>query len=341
MLEFKLPFMLFSTCIPVKGFNRSIIYDLQRMSFEYIPNSLYDLIIEFEGNSIEDIFTKYDDSEKTTIEEYFTFLFENEYIFFLRNTTRDNFPKLNTVFDSPHHFLTFVLDIKKSKANSVYMNLVNEQIKECLVATLVLRLIDKDFTKDEVIKILDYLNDIPTRIIHLFIDEECSFDESDYHDFLESNKRISIILIYNSKENFGEKLFNTIWLEGTRKNIFLDPFIGNDSIKDFFVNMEHFVEAKNKNTYFNKRCYIDERGFISRFEKDLENFGNIDSTKVIDLIDNTDFVRYWNVTKNEIKVCRDCEYRFMCTDGRLPIQKNKIYELEGECNYSPYTSSWK
>jgi hypothetical protein len=49
------------------------------------------------------------------------------------------------------------------------------------------------------------------------------------------------------------------------------------------------------------------------------------------------------VFKDEIAICKDCEYRYMCVDSRLPLYQNEdnLWVLEGECNYNPYTSEWK
>ena len=40
-----IPFHVYSNCIPIKGNLRSAIYDLQRNDFDYIPNSLFEILI--------------------------------------------------------------------------------------------------------------------------------------------------------------------------------------------------------------------------------------------------------------------------------------------------------
>ena len=57
---------LFANCIPIKGFRRSFIYDLQRpTASNAIPNDLYDIIVKYHMQSVEEIKEifkhKYDD----------------------------------------------------------------------------------------------------------------------------------------------------------------------------------------------------------------------------------------------------------------------------------------
>ncbi|WP_264537364.1 hypothetical protein [Flavobacterium sp. N1736] len=48
-------FILFADCIPVKGFNRSIICDTKNNKFYFIPNGLYDILEIYNGKTIEEI----------------------------------------------------------------------------------------------------------------------------------------------------------------------------------------------------------------------------------------------------------------------------------------------
>ena len=75
-------YFLFSNCLPVKGANRSIICDLQRAEYDFIPNSLYEILESYQFMSIDEVFQKYSIEYKKTIEEYFEFLEQKEYIFF-------------------------------------------------------------------------------------------------------------------------------------------------------------------------------------------------------------------------------------------------------------------
>lgn len=66
-------FKLFANCIPVKGYKRSIVYDLQRNDFSFIPNELFELLTEYKHLSITELKELYPDDVET-IDEYYSFL---------------------------------------------------------------------------------------------------------------------------------------------------------------------------------------------------------------------------------------------------------------------------
>ncbi|HEY4572343.1 MAG TPA: hypothetical protein VIJ26_00200 [Thermoanaerobaculia bacterium] len=39
-------FQLFACCLPVKGARRSLLCDVQRQAFQFIPNGLYEILTE-------------------------------------------------------------------------------------------------------------------------------------------------------------------------------------------------------------------------------------------------------------------------------------------------------
>jgi hypothetical protein len=85
-----IPFKLFSCCFPVKGFSRSIICDTQRNSYDFIPNSLYNILIKYDGDTIAEIKSNYNHKFDNIIDDYFIFLQKKEYIFFTKEP--DAFP---------------------------------------------------------------------------------------------------------------------------------------------------------------------------------------------------------------------------------------------------------
>lgn len=86
------PFKLFASCIPVKGIQRSIICDVQRYTFDFIPNGLYDILTNYEGQTIETVKEVFSLNEENIIDEYFSFLIEKEYVF-LTNHPKEEWSK--------------------------------------------------------------------------------------------------------------------------------------------------------------------------------------------------------------------------------------------------------
>ncbi len=53
---------------------------------------------------------------------------------------------------------------------------------------------------------------------------------------------------------------------------------------------------------------------IRSHEHDDNSFGNIRDKNLLDIINTTDFKKYWDIKKDKIKTSKDCEYRYMCVD---------------------------
>ena len=75
-------FKIYSNCLLVRGRNRSVICDLQKNIFKLIPNDLFEILDRFDGHSISKVKEFYSNAFNETIDEYFSFLVENQFVFF-------------------------------------------------------------------------------------------------------------------------------------------------------------------------------------------------------------------------------------------------------------------
>ena len=63
--------------------------------------------------------------------------------------------------------------------------------------------------------------------------------------------------------------------------------------------------------------------------------------KILKFIDFSNTQKLWNASKDKIDICKDCEYRYMCYDPRVPIErKDGSWYYETECSYNPYIAKW-
>jgi len=48
-----------------------------------------------------------------------------------------------------------------------------------------------------------------------------------------------------------------------------------------------------------------------------------------------------NVTKDSVKVCKDCEFRMVCSDCRAYLEiPDDILSKTLKCGYNPYNNQW-
>jgi hypothetical protein len=72
------------------------------------------------------------------------------------------------------------------------------------------------------------------------------------------------------------------------------------------------------------------------------HYGHISNTKLEDVIALPEFQKWWHIKKDDIDVCKDCEFRHMCTDCRAFIKDpENIYSQPSKCTYNPYICKWE
>ena len=70
--------------------------------------------------------------------------------------------------------------------------------------------------------------------------------------------------------------------------------------------------------------------------------GNIKNSSLEDILAHPHLKKYWNITKDQIEVCKDCEFRYICTDCRAYLENPEdMYSKPLKCGYNPYTNEWE
>nr|BFF38224.1 hypothetical protein BACY1_00290 [Tenacibaculum mesophilum] len=71
-------------------------------------------------------------------------------------------------------------------------------------------------------------------------------------------------------------------------------------------------------------------------------YGNLKDTKITDVIRQESFTKFWAINKNQIETCKDCEFRFNCTDCRAFVENPKnLYSKPLKCGYDLNTCHWE
>jgi len=328
-------------CPAVKGNKRSIIYDLSRNNFKFIPNDLFFLLNKYSYKSINDIKKDYPKENHEIINEYLKVLLDNEYIFFCDKDETKFFPKIDFQFKKPNKISNAIICISKHTFNSVQKIIRQLEDLNCKY----IQLIFYDFLNLENInKILSYFDKSIINAIDLYF-SICTLSVEAILNTVKSNLRIRSFVIFNSTENkiITPKNKKNGIIAYNSSDITLNELDLIVNIKNYFnVNIELFSEAQKYNTYYNKKISIDYYGNIKNCISNEKNFGNISNNKFSNIIENKDFNYLWDINKDNIEICKDCEFRYMCIDPRIPekITKNS-WKCKLECKYNPYIAKWE
>jgi len=330
---------LYENCIITVGKNRSIIIDTQRRSYYLVPNSLVNIFDErhiFDTSKIED-----STENIAIVEEYVSFLIENELCFYCDATLVDNFPKMEIdTWDYPATITNAIVEIGQEGlmplAESLLV-LTNELLTrhiEFFFATTV----DSIYLA-QVLKMFDQL-DLYSYNIIFNLSDNAELEET--LRLLSRHHKIHRSIIFNTPFNKiisnDENGWGNIFLID---NAFSYTQCGVVDLNYMSIKLEHISESLNHNTCLNRKIFIGANGEV-RSCPNTAVVGTIHSKSLPEIIKEPDFQQYWHIKKNDISICRDCEFRHICTDCRaFIIDPEDIYSKPLKCGYDPYTCEWE
>lgn len=194
-------------------------------------------------------------------------------------------------------------------------------------------------TLKDLIVLLDFVHKSRLHEILVIMNYDASMYSDAFANAVLSTNRLSKIIVYNSP--FDKNLEDVIFY--MRKEF---QYGRLRSPVQFSPNMHLFAESISYHTYFSRKLFIDKRGDIRNAFESKEFFGNINQIKTASelnsIVTSHEFQYLWKVRKDKCDICKDCEFRHMCVDNRLPYEREKDqWYHKTECNYNPYISKWK
>ncbi|MFN6086697.1 MAG: SPASM domain-containing protein [Fluviicola sp.] len=113
---------------------------------------------------------------------------------------------------------------------------------------------------------------------------------------------------------------------------------GQISFFNFSNNKNHILKSRNFNSCLYKKIGIDVKGNIKNCPSLPQVIGNIMDDN---LVLNLESLTTSKIKKDEIEVCKDCEFRYICTDCRAFTDSNSRPNARpSKCQYNPYISKW-
>ncbi len=328
-------FILLADCKLVDGPTRSIIYDMSRSSYSFIPNVLYEILSEDYALSINGIVNKYGLENEQFILEYFEFLLEKEYILLSDNPSeRMWFPGISEDWESPYEITNVIIDYR-DKVHPI-KKIIDEL--ESLGSVHIEFRFFSDVLLDELIVINEAVAEYRVNSISLLVPHSLKIN---VEQLVKENKRIKHVEIYGSEESSAGMIEQALVVR-SEDMITSNKCCGAILKKNFNLNLAFFNESKNYNNCLNKKVSIDENGEIKNCPSFSDSFGNIEDKLLSDVIETETFRSVWAIDKSQIDTCQTCEFRYMCMDCRAYRETPEdVYSKPLKCGYDPNTGEWK
>lgn len=319
------------------GACNSIIIDTQRHFYHNIPNSLFLIIKDLEYKSISEVEDEIEDESIPILYSYLEFLVENEFGFI---TDKENefvyIERTNVIEPSNNFIIEFSSKIDK---NIIY------QLSDLNIDALHISF----YEKISIEKLNTLLHEIITitsiKFVSILLKYHEEIDEKKILNFGIKYPILGQVIIFSAPV---EKKINSDYMT-------LIYSINNISFKNCgIINSDYFsysINMYNESHCFNSclagKMSIDIEGNIKNCPSMPQSFGNIKYTRLEEALHHRNFKKYWLLTKDSIEICKDCEFRYICTDCRAYTERthqdNEGFDISKplKCGYDPYTGEWQ
>lgn len=330
-------FILYANCVPVQGASRSLICDLQKGRYYYIPNDLSNLLNENKRTKLSEIYALYGPENEQVLDEYLNYLIDNGMGFL--DSEIGLFPDLNLTWDTPGIITNSIFDIDITRLKDINYKKAFKELSKLNCSCLQLRFF-KQVDNKSLDLLLNFTLDSRLNEVRLLLPFSQKIHNYLSNELIKKHKRISEIIYFKSLEN---KIDNTLGV----RTVFLD--LPNLSEKDcgqickgsFVTNMESFTEALTYNSCLNKKISLDTYGNIKHCPSHKLSYGSINNKSFLDAINLEKYQYLWKLKKDDIEICKDCEFRYICTDCRVFIEDiNNELSKPTKCSYDPYSATW-
>ncbi|MBL7912634.1 MAG: grasp-with-spasm system SPASM domain peptide maturase [Bacteroidia bacterium] len=319
-------YKIFPDNIITKGYTRDLLIDFGRDQMTVLPKKVTAFIESLKNESLKD-------QDIVLLDE----LLKKEIIFRIDSDEELLFPDLNLEWDLPATISNAVIEINKKNVSAIGKILSDLEQLNCFYYTFIIseNICDKDVEILET-ALLGYSIISFDLVINYFKSEKLN---EFINKLLMSPRLQNKIKVFNCNDSIFLNEFKDVLI--VRNMPFGNKCCGLIKEENFNINLSLFTESQQNNTCLNRKINIDSSGNIKNCPCMKENFGNIKDTKLAEAVNKPGFKKLWGIKKADIKVCKDCEYRHVCTDCRAFTEDpSDLYSKPLKCGYDPYTGSW-
>lgn len=325
--------VLYASCFLTEGYNRCTINDTDRCNTYIIPKELFNLFNGRQSFNINQILSEYKENEN--IPEYIDFLLKNSICFIAPDNLAESFPAINTEYINPYQITNAIVDID---TNTDYLICFLQDVCIGTIPILQLRFFSENISRSTFFSILDTVESSKVESLQVVLSSNviCADDLT----ILNKYQKLDLLYLYGTHNpiTLPNQKYGLIHLSNAVNS---PKCCGVVSQEHFSTNIETYTESIKHNSCLNRKISIDVDGYIKNCPSMPNNYGNIADTPISEVLDNFQFKKYWDINKDSVKTCKDCEFRYICTDCRAFIEEpDDVYSKPLKCGYSPYTNEW-
>ncbi|WP_375560603.1 grasp-with-spasm system SPASM domain peptide maturase [Bernardetia sp. OM2101] len=216
---------------------------------------------------------------------------------------------------------------------------ISKRLSELFCSAIEIRFF-KSIEIEEIYQILGSFETSTMRTINLSIKYNKNWTIENILILRSQNRRLNQIILHHSPFEKSEQQ-STISILYTKQKITDQTHCGLIKPHYFMSNLSFFKESLQVNNCLDRKIGIDTKGNIKNCPSMEKSFGHISQIDFKNLINSNSFRKVWSITKDEIDICKECEFRYICMDCRAYKSEKNQYSKPTKCNYNPYTTQWE
>jgi SPASM domain peptide maturase of grasp-with-spasm system len=330
--------MLFANCIPVKGNQRSLVCDLQRQRVRFIPNLVFEILTEIKAHNytIKQLKKRFQNAMDEGIDMYLNDLVKDEFGIYTNEIK--SFTLINMEWEYPSLCTNAIIDLNEDSTYD-YKKFI-ALLDDVRCPNVQIRLYNNQPVED-IKKILKSFENTSIRCIEILLKFSIEWTVEALENLFSLQKRVLSIIVHSVPESINPNSLSKR-IEYVKTDIHSNKCCGVFNAHYFNLNIEHFSESLTFNTCLNRKISIDAEGYIRNCPSMREHYGNIEEITIMQVLAHPDLKKYWYVAKDQINICKDCEFRYICTDCRAFLEDPADrYSKPLKCGYNPYTCEWE
>lgn len=343
--------VLFETCQIIEGRNRNIIID-------YAHDSIYDLGKEhvqllnlLKTNPILKVQAEFEDEESmNNFEEFLKFLISQEMAFVTHYP--ENFPKISKhLHNDSLRIIDSIIEISPTSQMEDIDKFCYE-ISELGCQEIVVWLVSGPIAHTSIKNVLDilqkyefcyievhgmHIGEMTQRKIAWSLVEQYACLKRIY---LYSSDKADRVDVVNQMNGFAPmSLGEIIYVKEDFEDGQCCGQIHFNSLDFSGYWVANMLLKKNGCLY--KKISLTKDGTIRNCPCLNVAYGHIQNTAVKYVIQSKKFRLWGDIRKDDIHVCKECEYRYNCTDCRAFRLSSDLLSKPAKCKYNPITSTWE
>lgn len=293
-------YVLYSHNIPVRGSDKSVVYNLHKGKLVFIPNSMLDILELLREKCVRDVYSQIKlAGDKKRFSEYLEFLKKYQLGMFTQHP--EEFPPMEKKWRSPSEVMTAIIEFDSLSSYDVEDAI--RQLDDLSCHFLELRVGKR--TLDSLNNIFFSFYNSGLKSINLILEYQSGV-ESYLSDIFEKHEKLECILVYGAPPELLKDSTDKIQF------IELNPDEKKVQLEDdrYPINTKYFMEAQEYHPYFNKKVVIDQNGNLKNDLFFSKVFGNINDMSIKEVLSTTDIKDLWMASPDKVVDYRDDILRY-------------------------------